>query len=140
MGTISLFGLAIGQELRGSIKGLELINDDIDDGVIASRLVPDVTIIPGLIKIDGYSRIENYLIAQLGLNAGSNYFAFPYDWRRDNRISAKRLESSVRAWLKAWQETSGATDAKLVLIAHSMGGLVARSFVNAWMVGKSRVA
>ena len=114
----------------GSIEGLELASDDVDDGVTAPRLVPDVTLVPGLIKIDGYSRTERYLIEQLGLEAGRNYFAFPYDWRRDNRVIAKRLESSAMGWLKAWRESSGHADARLVLIGHSMGGLVARYFIE----------
>ena len=67
-----------------SIEGLELTADDAEDAVTPTRLVPDATIVPGLVKIDGYSRIERYLIDQLGLEAGRNYFAFPYDWRRDS--------------------------------------------------------
>ncbi len=113
-----------------SIEDLALASDDADDGVTAPRLVPDVTLIPGLIKIDGYSRVENYLIDQLGLVAGSNYFPFPYDWRRDNRVIAKRLEASAMGWLKAWRASSGNADAKLVLIGHSMGGLIARHFIE----------
>ena len=119
-----------------SIEDLALASDDTDDGVTAPRLVPDVTLIPGLIKIDGYSRVENYLIDQLGLVAGSNYFPFPYDWRRDNRVIAKRLESSAMGWLKAWRASSGNADAKLVLIGHSMGGLIARHFIE---IGRAHV-
>lgn len=116
--------------LGGSIEGLELASDDAQDGVTATRLVPDVTLVPGLVKIDGYSRTERYLIDQLGLEAGRNYFAFPYDWRRDNRVTAKRLEASAMSWLNAWRASSGNADAKLVLIGHSMGGLVARYFIE----------
>ena len=123
-----------------SIEDLALASDDADDGVTAPRLVPDVTLIPGFIKIDGYSRTERYLIDQLGLQAGRNYFAFPYDWRRDNRVIAKRLESSAMDWLKAWRASSGNADAKLVLIGHSMGGLVARYFIEClggWQVTRT---
>ena len=55
--------------LGGSITGLELAGDDVDDGVTATRLVPDVTLVPGLVKIDGYSRVTDYLVRQLGLKA-----------------------------------------------------------------------
>ena len=116
--------------LGGSIKDLELDADAADDGVTAPRLIPDVTIVPGLIKIDGYSRIERYLIEQLELTLGSNYFPFPYDWRRDNRDNAKRLQRQAHEWLKTWRASSGATDARLVLIGHSMGGLVSRYFLE----------
>lgn len=116
--------------LGGSITGLELAGDDVDDGVTATRLVPDVTIVPGLIKIDGYSRVSEYLIKQLGLIEGQNFHAFPYDWRRDNRVNAKRLESQALSWLKHWRASSGNADAKLVLIGHSMGGLISRYFIE----------
>lgn len=72
-----------------SIEDLELASDEVNDGVTAPRLVPDVTIVPGLVKIDGYTRIKNYLIQQLGLVDGRNFHAFPYDWRRDNRVVAR---------------------------------------------------
>jgi len=114
----------------GSIEGLELAGDDVDDGVTAPRLVPDVTIVPGLVKIDGYSRVKDYLIRQIGLTDGQNFHAFPYDWRRDNRMIARRLESQSMDWLRQWRASSGNADAKLVLIGHSMGGLVSRYFIE----------
>ena len=77
--------------LGGSIKGLELAGDDVDDGVTATRLVPDVSIVPGLIKLDGYTRIAESLCARLGLEDGKNFRAFPYDWRRDNARVAQQL-------------------------------------------------
>ena len=39
--------------LGKSITGLELDSDDADDGVTATRLVPDVSIVPGLINLYG---------------------------------------------------------------------------------------
>jgi pimeloyl-ACP methyl ester carboxylesterase len=116
--------------LGGSIKDLELDENAGDDGVTAPRLIPDVTIVPGLIKIDGYSRIERYLIEQLELTPGRNYFSFPYDWRRDNRQNAQRLQRQAHSWLNAWRASSGAADARLVLIGHSMGGLISRYFLE----------
>jgi hypothetical protein len=116
--------------LGGSITGLELEPGGNPGGVTAPRLIPDTTIVPGLIKIDGYTRNEQYLIAQLGLTPGQNYFPFPYDWRLDNRITGKRLEQQALDWLKRWRDSSGAADAKLVLIGHSMGGLVSRYFLE----------
>lgn len=114
----------------GSITGLELAGDDADDGVTAPRLIPDISIVPGLIKIDGYTRVSEYLIENLGLIEGQNFYHFPYDWRRDNRVNAKRLESRAMDWLKHWRASSGNADARLVLIGHSMGGLIARYFVE----------
>lgn len=81
--------------LGKSIEGLELAGDEVDDGVTATRLVPDVTLVPGLVKIDGYTRISEELCKRLGLTEGRNFRHFPYDWRRDNRISAQRLQSQA---------------------------------------------
>src|SRR5689334_18511237 len=116
--------------LGGSVTDLVLAPDGDPGDVTAPRLIPDVTIVPGLIKIDGYSRIEEYLVTQLGLTRGENYLPFPYDWRLDNRVNARRLQTVAMDALKAWRQSSGAHDAKLVLIAHSMGGLISRYFLE----------
>lgn len=121
--------------LGESLKQLELKNDDpeidnIGDGIIADRLFPDIHLIPGLWKIDGYSFISQYLVKTFNLKPGNNFFEFPYDWRRDNRVTARRLSYAAKKWLNQWKEDSGNTDAKLILIAHSMGGLVARYFIE----------
>ena len=117
--------------IGGSIKGLELDKSGDSGGVTAPRLIPDITIVPRFMKIDGYTRIENYLIARLGLERDKNYFPFPYDWRLDNRINAQRLESQALTWLKHWRERHGGpADARLILVGHSMGGLVSRYFLE----------
>lgn len=114
----------------GSIEDLKLPASGDPGGVTAPRLIPDITIVPGLIKIDGYTHIERYLVEQLGLTPGKNYFPFPYDWRLDNRVTARQLETQALDRLSKWRNSSGAADAKLVLIGHSMGGLVARYFLE----------
>src|SRR5512132_3373558 len=83
-------------------------------------------LIPYLWKIDGYTGLTKMLTDGFVIKPGRNYFEFAYDWRRDNRLAAKRLASESAGWLSHWRETSGKDDAKLVIVAHSMGGLVAR--------------
>ncbi|MFD6229202.1 hypothetical protein ACFWFZ_20370 [Streptomyces sp. NPDC060232] len=122
--------------LGGSLDSLELRGDDwrvddLGDGVVADRLVPDLHTLPGLWKIDGYTAVERFLLDRFDLEKGRNYFPFPYDWRRDNRAAARRLAERSATWLRDWRESSGNTAAGLVLIGHSMGGLVARYFVEA---------
>ncbi|MEV7440807.1 hypothetical protein AB0O22_06600 [Streptomyces sp. NPDC091204] len=121
--------------LGGSLDSLELGEDDwrvddLGDGVVADRLVPDLHTLPGLWKIDGYTAIESFLLAQFDLKRGENYFPFPYDWRRDNRAAARKLAEQSAGWLRNWRESSGNAAAQLVLIGHSMGGLVSRYFVE----------
>jgi pimeloyl-ACP methyl ester carboxylesterase len=121
--------------LGGSIRDLRLEDDppdvdDLGDGVTAPRLMSDVHLIPGLWKIDGYSKIAAAIEASFEVERGSNYFDFPYDWRRDNRVAARRLARQSHDWLAAWRQRSGNDKAKLILIGHSMGGLVARHFLE----------
>jgi pimeloyl-ACP methyl ester carboxylesterase len=117
------------RSLGKSIKELELSSDEDDDGVFASRLVADATIIPKLWKIDGYTVPANYIV-NLGFRRGENFFEFPYDWRRDNRIAARQLQDMAMSRLAAWRTASGAADARLILVGHSMGGLVSRYFLE----------
>ena len=104
--------------------------DDLDDGVVATKVIPDLHLIPGVWKIDGYTRVAESIRASFDVEPGRNYFEFPYDWRRDNRVSARRLERAAHDWLARWRETSGNQDARLILVAHSMGGLVSRYFLE----------
>ncbi|WP_405982570.1 lipase/acyltransferase domain-containing protein [Streptomyces sp. NBC_00158] len=104
--------------------------DDLGDGIVATRLVPDLHTLPGLWKIDGYTAIERFLLDRFDLTPGENYFPFPYDWRRDNRAAARQLAERSGNWLAAWREKSGNSAAQLVLVGHSMGGLVSRYFVE----------
>jgi pimeloyl-ACP methyl ester carboxylesterase len=122
--------------LGGSIKDLEIkgkddpSKDDLGDGVTAPRLVQDIHLIPGFWQIDGYTAIKTRLFAELTLEEGKNWFDYPYDWRRDNRVHGRQLGERAPRWLDAWRKASGNKDAKLVLLAHSMGGLVARDFLE----------
>jgi len=104
--------------------------DDLQDGVTAPRIMPDVHIIPGLWKIDGYGKVSTAIRTAFDVKPRQNFFEFPYDWRRDNRVAARRLARKSHDWLKAWRERSGNEDSKLILIAHSMGGLISRYFIE----------
>lgn len=121
--------------LGRSLDALTLGSDDpnataLGDGVTANGLVRDVHLIPGLWKIDGYSQISSMLMQTEGLRPGRNYFEFPYDWRRDNRVAARRLAKLSGEWLRSWRATSGNDSARIVLLAHSMGGLISRYFLE----------
>jgi hypothetical protein len=104
--------------------------DELDDGIVADALIPDLHLIPGFWKIDGYTTITEVIGASFEVRAGENFFQFPYDWRRDNRVAARKLAKATHAWLTAWRQLSGNANAKLILIAHSMGGLVSRYFLE----------
>ena len=83
-----------------------------------------------------------YRDEEIGLNAidyGDDHFTcfqFDYDWRRDNVESAKRLKAFIdrkRADVQRnYKERYGIENAevKFDIVAHSMGGLVARYFMR----------
>jgi pimeloyl-ACP methyl ester carboxylesterase len=139
-----VWGWSGGTILRGlkslgqSINDLAISQDspksaDLNDGVTVGGLLPDMHLVPGLWKIDGYSRISQNIKRGVGdfeIIPDSNYFEFPYDWRRDNRAAARVLAQKTRGWLDAWKKTSGNKDARLIIVAHSMGGIVARYFLE----------
>ncbi|MEO3743874.1 hypothetical protein [Plantactinospora sp. B5E13] len=57
--------------------------------------------------------------------------AFPYDWRLPVARSASALADVASAHLRRWRaHPEGRPDARLVIVAHSMGGLVARYFTS----------
>ena len=123
------------QELK--LKGDDPDVDDLGDGIRATRLMPDAHLVPGLVKIDGYSSVTRLIMERFEVVPGSpegegpaNYFEFPYDWRRDNRVAARKLKRLVDKHLPRWREYSGAKDAKVILLAHSMGGLVSRHYLE----------
>lgn len=114
-----------------SIKGVDDPSlDDLGDGVTPTGLVQDLHIIPGLWKIDGYTTLVSRLKSSLQLQEGRNVLEFAYDWRRDNSVAARKLARFAKGELDKWRISSGASDAKLVLVAHSMGGLVAQYFLE----------
>ncbi len=107
----------------------------LDDGITASRVLSDTHIIPGLWKIDGYTSISRLITDNFEVLAGdidnpepANFFEFPYDWRRDNRGTAQRLKELIDTKLLIWRELY--PDAQVILLAHSMGGLVSRYWLE----------
>lgn len=119
----------------GSIRSLKLDGDppevdDLGDGVTADEIMPDIHMIPGLWKIDGYTAVARWIQQEFEADPGRNFFELPYDWRRDNRVAARKLARRSHDWLKQWRESSGNADAKLILVGHSMGGLVSRYFIE----------
>lgn len=128
----------------GSVQNLAIAQedgqtDDLHDGVRATRLIEDLHSVPGLIEHAGYGLLSRRIPEFFEITSGSiltprddaSFFCFPYDWRRDNRVSARRLQRFVETQLPRWRQWSGAHDAQVILIGHSMGGLVARYYVEA---------
>lgn len=126
--------------LGGTIKALELPptigDDDAPDGIEARGIMPDLLHgLPGFGPlIRGYSGLTDWLKSTFGLreptptNPG-NLLEFGYDWRLSNRASARRLKMHAEHEWKRWRD-DGHPGARLVLLCHSMGGLVARYYLD----------
>jgi pimeloyl-ACP methyl ester carboxylesterase len=119
--------------LGRSVKDLKLRDDPVDkddlgDGIRAPRLVPDVHLLPGVWGIDGYSGITKMILDNFDVERGKTYIEFAYDWRRDNRVAARKLAATAERVLHEARKKN--PDAKLVLVSHSMGGLVARYYLE----------
>jgi len=105
-----------------------------------------------LFKISIYHKIRDFLMKTGGYSIDTDLFLFSYDWRLDNRISAVLLAKKVinvqkdyKAFLKKalgesvfnkkWDElkVKGLVvndQIKVNIIAHSMGGLVSRYYLQ----------
>jgi hypothetical protein len=123
---IFTLGDSIAKDLR--LGGDDPTRETLDDGVTADGLASDLTLLPGFWKVDGYSHVADVLQETFDVTEGQNFFRFAYDWRRDNRVAANRLRRLSHDWLKRWREQS--PGAKLILVGHSMGGIVSRYFLE----------
>ena len=115
------------------------MRDELDDGVRATALVPDLHLIAGVVEDRPVTLgIAEMMVDAFGLEKGTvhddqrvaNYFEFPYDWRRDNRVAARQLQRFIEDRLHRWRTKTPFKDARAVIVAHSMGGLVARYFLE----------
>lgn len=84
------------------------------------------------IQVFGPFKFKQYdglikILTDLGFQKGTDLFIFPYDWRRSNYYSAKMLKEFVDN-LKGGNPKFA--NKKFTILAHSMGGLVARIYIQ----------
>jgi hypothetical protein len=143
-----VWGPSAGAALRavatfgGSIKQLRLpdgVGDDHPgDGVEPVAVMPDLHVLPGIWTVElGYERLLGWLESAFGLvqvTAGGppgNFLPVAYDWRLSNRYNGRRLKALVEPALARWRGRGRAyADARVVFLCHSMGGLVARWYIQ----------
>jgi pimeloyl-ACP methyl ester carboxylesterase len=105
------------------------------DGVEPCGLMPGLHGLPGLgPNIGGYGHLSVWLRKEMGLvrtsaSEAGNLLEFGYDWRLSNRYNACRLKKVAERELDRWI-AAGHPQARLVLYCHSMGGLVARYYLE----------
>lgn len=101
----------------------------VDRPLEARGLVDEVVIVPNLIKQDRYGPLINYLRESLHYESGRDLLEFGYDFRQDNRESARRLAAAIDDWN---------VSRPITIIAHSMGALVSRYYLEC-LGGRSKV-
>lgn len=126
----------------GSLQRLRLpdgIGDDHPgDGVQPVALMPDLHVLPGIWTAHvGYEKLLKWLESTFGMvrvtpdGPVGNLLPVPYDWRLSNRYNGRRLKDIVEPALQRWRSQGGQfADARVVFICHSMGGLVARWYIQ----------
>lgn len=101
-------------------------------------LLQDIQIMPGWTAVPGYTALWNGLAGLPGAVADpggtarrvapfANVIAFPYDFRRDIREAAGALDRGVRNQLTSLGRPDESNS--VIVVAHSMGGLVARYWI-----------
>src|SRR5258708_7604236 len=117
--------------------GTKLIEDPSTPGPIANGKIP-VILIHGIclmaLQCDGSSPLTSDLntyfsdlIAYLSKYSGVKLYRCQY---ASNQYRLYDIARSLRNWLDYQIKTNSAFDSQYYLIAHSMGGLVARSYMN----------
>ena len=95
----------------------------------ASRLLRGPAFIPGLRGLESYSRLVR--TAQVATAHPDAVLVFPYDWRLGVAQNAGLLATAAEVHLARWRNHQhGSYEAKLIVIAHSSGGLVAERFAT----------
>ena len=125
----------------GDIAGLVLRPDRLDLGSVPkltpTGLIRSRTWLPGWTVVHGYQGLMASLASLPGAVVDSGdpggrvpvatVVAFPYDFRRSIAEAAGRLQAEVDRRL---EDLGGERDKRVIVVAHSMGGLVARHWLG----------
>jgi hypothetical protein len=138
LNAIRTFGRSLGRlELPEGIG-----DSPAQDGVIPLGLMPDLHILPGIWSANiGYDHLVEWLKTRFGLKTERdlqpgqpahdiNLVLFAYDWRLSNRLNGRLLGQTVRPVWEQRRTRPGCQDAKVMFLCHSMGGLIARWYVD----------
>jgi pimeloyl-ACP methyl ester carboxylesterase len=115
-------GLPIGVNLEANRD--DLVPGKILETVRLARLVPEIYVYRDL--LDALRRFAGYREGNWD-NPGAEgdrdtFYVFPYDWRRDNVANARDLVQRLQRLKQRLQRP----ELKFNIVAHSMGGLIAR--------------
>jgi hypothetical protein len=119
--------LKIGSAIDEMLQKMAYPNDDLEPAGIMNQ----VLIMPPFAKQEHYGRLlDAFKLWGYQVDPASPQpedlavYTFAYDWRQDNRISARQLGEAIQRWEK------NHPGAKAWLIAHSNGGIVSRWYIQ----------
>lgn len=117
--------LAVRTLVTGSIFD-QLRREDLEPG----DLLTVRSFLPGLGRVDPYTALATALRRDLCRDPAA-FATYPYDWRKPLDETAKGLAEAASEHLANWRKhVKGSQEAKVCLVAHSMGGLLSRCAVN----------
>lgn len=87
-------------------------------------LIDKIEILGPLYSINAYKALLDHL-RSIGFIENKNLFLFDYDWRLSNYDNARKLKEFIAA-----RQAEGKLPGRFDIIAHSMGGIVARIYLN----------
>lgn len=105
----------------------DLADPDFSDGLRPGGLVSIGA--PGLFRSLGYQNLVTSLFERFALDRATTYLEFTYDWRRPIAVSAAELARRTAERLKIVRQRVNPR-ARVVLLGYSMGGLVARQYLE----------
>ena len=111
-----------GERVETLIRTLSTTPERLRRGLSPGKVLSELTYFGKRVR-GVYGPLFTFLTTQLGYTPGVTLRPFGYDWRADNRESARLLGDFI-------QKVDNDGDKSLVLIAHSMGGLVSRLMLN----------
>lgn len=74
---------------------------------------------------------------------GADFFTFAYDWRQEiSTVTAPLLAQALDSYAEIHEKKTGipAADTRFIIVGHSMGGLVARTFISEHPEWADRIA
>ena len=126
-----------------SVKRLQLptgIGDEHPgNGVEPVGVMPDLHVLPGVwTPVKGYdqllARLRSLGYQEPAAGPGAppgNLLSVAYDWRLSCRYNGRRLANVIEPVLERWRAQGGQyADAQVIFVCHSMGGLVARWYIE----------
>ncbi|MGH2709564.1 MAG: esterase/lipase family protein, partial [Actinomycetota bacterium] len=112
------------------LKDPDRLSLTVHDDLSLDGLIPSTSVMPGWTVIHGYDRLLRQIANAFpdAKNRDEHLLIFSYDFRRSIRDAASELDRRIDEALARWPEQ--ARPRRVIIVAHSMGGLIARHWLG----------